>query len=93
VAGLSGLLADDQNPTAHAADHQNGGGDEISVAGLSGLLADAQTPLTHDIITAHNGFPGGGVNFLREDGTWNLPASAPAPDQEARVLAYLMGGE
>ena len=42
VAGLSGLLADDQNPTAHASDHQNGGGDEISVAGLSGLLADAQ---------------------------------------------------
>ena len=33
---------DDQNPTAHASDHQNGGGDEISVAGLSGMLADAQ---------------------------------------------------
>ena len=47
VAGLSGLLADDQNPTAHAADHQNGGGDEISVAGLSGLLADDQNPTAH----------------------------------------------
>jgi len=49
VAGLSGLLADDQNPTLHAVDHQNGGVDEIDVVGLSGLLADAQTPLAHDI--------------------------------------------
>lgn len=35
-------------PPAHAASHQNGGTDEISVAGLSGLLADAQTPLAHN---------------------------------------------
>ena len=77
---------------AHAASHQDAGADEINVAGLSGLLADDQTPSTHDILTKH-GFPGGSTNFLREDGTWNLPASAPAPDQEARVLAYLMGGE
>jgi len=47
VAGLSGLLADAQNPTAHATSHQNGGTDEINVAGLSGLLADGQTPLAH----------------------------------------------
>jgi hypothetical protein len=47
VAGLSGLLADDQNPVNHAGDHQNGGGDEISVAGLSGLLADDQNPVNH----------------------------------------------
>jgi hypothetical protein len=45
VAGLSGLLADNQNPTSHAASHENGGGDEISVAGLSGLLADNQNPV------------------------------------------------
>lgn len=31
-------------PPAHAASHENGGGDEISVIGLSGLLADPQTP-------------------------------------------------
>ena len=31
----------------HAASHQNGGGDEISVAGLSGELADAQPPKAH----------------------------------------------
>src|SRR5687767_11775201 len=38
VTGLSGLLADRQDPTNHASRHQNGGADEISVAGLSGLL-------------------------------------------------------
>lgn len=34
-------------PDAHAASHQDGGSDELSVLGLSGLLADAQTPLGH----------------------------------------------
>ncbi len=34
-------------PATHAASHEDGGGDEISVAGLSGLLGDAQTPVTH----------------------------------------------
>jgi hypothetical protein len=34
-------------PDAHAASHENGGSDEISVAGLSGLLADPQTPLAY----------------------------------------------
>lgn len=35
-------LSDARTPTAHAASHENGGGDEISVAGLSGVLADPQ---------------------------------------------------
>jgi hypothetical protein len=35
VAGLSGLLADDQNPTAHASDHQSGGGDAIKLDDLA----------------------------------------------------------
>lgn len=35
-------------PSLHAASHQDGGTDEISVAGLSGLLADPQTPLLAD---------------------------------------------
>lgn len=34
-------------PAAHAATHENGGSDEISVAGLSGDLADAQDPKAH----------------------------------------------
>ena len=36
-------------PAAHAASHQNGGGDEISVAALSGLLADDQHVLDTEV--------------------------------------------
>jgi len=36
----------------HAATHQNGGADEISVAGLSGLLADDQHVLDAEVIAA-----------------------------------------
>lgn len=70
-------------PTAHAASHQNGGGDEMSVAGLSGLLADDQTPLDHDIITTHTGFPGGGTTFLRDDGTFAAPPGGAGPTMTA----------
>jgi len=60
VAGLSGLLADDQHvldaevlavaaALVHAARHQNAGADEINVVGLSGLLADDQNPVTHGV--------------------------------------------
>lgn len=42
VAGLSGVLADDQTPLAHKSSHENTGTDEISLVGLSGLLADDQ---------------------------------------------------
>jgi len=34
-------------PASHAASHEDGGADEISVAGLSGALADPQAPSTH----------------------------------------------
>lgn len=36
-------------PADHATEHQNGGGDEISVAGLSGVLADPQIPITENV--------------------------------------------
>ncbi len=36
-----------RTPTAHAASHEEGGGDEINVAGLSGGLADGHTPAAH----------------------------------------------
>lgn len=49
-------------PAAHAASHQNGGADELSVAGLSGLLADGQTPLAHK--TAHQS---GGSDAIKLD--------------------------
>ena len=47
------------DPKAHAALHQNGGADEISVLDLSGLLADAQTALAH----AASHISGGGDPF------------------------------
>ena len=33
----------------HAAQHEDGGADEISVASLSGTLADTQPPSAHDL--------------------------------------------
>lgn len=36
----------------HAADHANGGADELSVQGLSGVLADPQTPAAHAHVQA-----------------------------------------
>jgi hypothetical protein len=74
--GNDARLSDARTPTAHATSHQNAGGDEISVAGLSGLLADDQTPLAHNILTAHNGFPGGGTTFLRDDGAFAAAGGA-----------------
>lgn len=47
VTGLSGDLADEQDPKAHSSEHESGGTDEVSVAGLSGDLADPQDPKTH----------------------------------------------
>lgn len=55
VAGLSGLLADGQNPLAHKTIHENGGTDEISVAGLSGVLADNQPAAAHKTIHQNGG--------------------------------------
>ena len=39
-------------PQAHAASHQNAGGDEVSVTGLSGLLADDQHVLDAEALAA-----------------------------------------
>lgn len=82
--GDDARLSDARTPILHAATHENGGGDEISVAGLSGLLADAQTPSAH--ASSHSdggadevsvldlgGYPGGTANFLRADGAFAAP--------------------
>ena len=47
TAGDQFVYEDKGAPSAHAASHQDGGGDEISVAGLSGVLAEPQTPSAH----------------------------------------------
>lgn len=62
---------------AHAADHQNGGDDEISVAGLSGELADDQPPKTH--ATSHKS-AGADVIKLNEFG--DPTAKIPFAGQE-----------
>ncbi len=60
VAGLSGLLADDQHvldaevllvaaALVHAARHENGGADEISLAGLAGESVTPQPPKAHTL--------------------------------------------
>jgi hypothetical protein len=55
VQGNDGRLSDARTPTAHAASHENSGGDEINVTGLSGVLADPQTPTTHGSSHASDG--------------------------------------
>jgi hypothetical protein len=49
LAGGVPTWAAPATPSAHAASHQNGGGDEISVAALSGLLADDQHVLDAEV--------------------------------------------
>ena len=44
-------------PGAHAASHENAGGDEISVAGLSGTLADDQHVLDTEVTTVIEATP------------------------------------
>jgi len=73
VTGLSGLLADEQDPLDHASDHENGGGDEIDVGGLSGLLADAQTPLAH--AASHLGGGADAISTFTSVETGVVPAS------------------
>ena len=36
-------------------------------------LSDARAPITHNVLTAHNGFPGGTSTFLRADGAFAAP--------------------
>lgn len=53
VAGLAGLLADAQTPTAHATSHQDAGTDEIDITGLSGISAELALHLA-DTADAHD---------------------------------------
>lgn len=49
MQSLLGNVPSGAAPGAHAASHENGGADEISVTGLSGVLADPQTPITESV--------------------------------------------
>ena len=63
-------------PGAHAASHQDGGGDEISVAALSGLLADDQHVLDTEVTAVIEATPlndlaaaDGAVDFAGQQAT------------------------
>lgn len=65
-------------PAAHAADHEDGGPDEMNVTGLSGALADPQTP------TAHAGdHADGGPDEINVTGLSGQLADPQIPDTHA----------
>jgi hypothetical protein len=51
----------------------------VVVQGNDARMSNARTPTAHDIITLHNGFPGGGTTFLRDDGTFAAPPAGGSP--------------
>ena len=63
------LAYDGDPPTAHAASHQNGEADEISVAGLSGELADDQPPKAHVLAGAIHTGTGNIGNYVNINGS------------------------
>jgi hypothetical protein len=74
VTGLSGVLADDQNPVAHNTSHQSGGSDEIKLDDLK--APDDNTDLNAST-TKHGLLPklsGVSTEFLNGDGDWATPA-------------------
>lgn len=95
-AGDGGQLDADQALTNfdHAATHQNGGSDEISVAGLSGDLADAQDPKTH--ASTHERAGSDQIDGDHLDIDWNpssyTPSTTPSEaDNIDDLTAHLYG--
>ncbi len=82
---------DSRTPTAHAASHENGGGDEINVAGLSGLLADPQTPATHTIVSHDTTATGAELTELTDGSTTVLHAHAITGNEDL-TNGVLTGG-
>lgn len=76
----------DETPAAHAASHQDGGGDEISVAALSGTLADDQHVLDTEVTTVIEATPlndlaaaDGAVDFGGQQATDFVLVNSAAP--------------
>ena len=75
---------DARDPNAHAANHEDGGGDEISVAGLSGELADDQPPKAHDLGGAkHNAATLAQLNAKVSDATLDDASDSRDPNAHA----------
>ena len=77
---------DPREPEAHAATHESGGADEISVDGLSGDLADAQDPKGHT--TTHQS---GGSDEIPLNGL-ELPAGAQIDEDGGDLVVRDSGG-
>lgn len=70
-------LAADLEEEAHAAEHQDGGADELSVAGLAGLLVTAQTPAAHELTSAFHTEAGLTIgHYLRATGATTFDFAA-----------------
>lgn len=94
-------------PAAHAATHENGGGDEINVGGLSGVLADPQTIDTQaDGALDGDGSAGSplgvrvdgvtiiinGSNELEVVSSEGSPPSGSPANEDVRSITYVIDG-
>lgn len=84
---------DSRTPTAHAASHENGGGDEINVVGLSGLLADPQTPATHTIVSHDTTATGAELTTLTDGSDAAALHFHALTGNEDLITGILTGGE
>ena len=88
--GNDARLSNARTPTSHAASHQDGGGDEISVAGLSGLLAEAQK-VTVRVNGGSDLGPQARLNFIAGTNV-TLSGSNDVPNNEVDITINASGG-
>ena len=83
AAGDDSRFTDARTPTAHAATHENGGADELAL--------DASQVTTGTVATARlgSGTPDS-TTYLRGDGTWTVPPSAPVTSVNSETGAVVL---
>lgn len=83
AAGDDSRFTDARTPTAHAATHENGGADELAL--------DASQVTTGTVATARlgSGTPDS-TTYLRGDGTWTVPPSAPVMSVNSETGAVVL---
>ena len=80
------LIFDFPIPAFHAADHENGGVDEISVAGLSGELADNQKSTFLKLSDTPANYVGAALKSLRVNAATNAVEFAAASTNVWRIV-------